>query len=154
MESDPDNAGSNAFTPLERFTMELFRTINPNGGSISAMTEVRRRPIRRHGYVVTPTGRRASIPCTGKFPESSTLIATTACQRAIRSTRPSASRLALLNAPSTGQNSTSLMVGKPRSTIAASGPSMASSMASRYPFAIMPALRPSDLDIAAAPASS
>lgn len=54
MTGDPDNPGSNAFTPLERFVMELMRTINPNGGSISAMIETRLPPFERHGYVVTP----------------------------------------------------------------------------------------------------
>jgi len=31
MESSFDDAGGNAFTPLGRFVMELFRTITPNG---------------------------------------------------------------------------------------------------------------------------
>ena len=44
MEGSPDHAGGNAFTPLERFVMELFRTIVPNGGSISALAEVRTPP--------------------------------------------------------------------------------------------------------------
>jgi hypothetical protein len=43
MESSFDDAGGNAFTPLGRFVMELFRTITPNGGSISAVKEVRAR---------------------------------------------------------------------------------------------------------------
>jgi hypothetical protein len=54
MEGDFDDAGGNAFTPLERFAMELFRTITPNGGSISAVQEVRVPPFERHGYVVSP----------------------------------------------------------------------------------------------------
>ena len=54
MESDYDDDGGNAFTPLERFVMELFRTITPNGGSISAMEEVRTPPYQRFGYVVSP----------------------------------------------------------------------------------------------------
>ena len=54
MEGDPDNAAGNAFTPLERFVMELFRTITPNGGSISALAETRTPPFERHGYMVTP----------------------------------------------------------------------------------------------------
>jgi hypothetical protein len=40
--------------PLERFVMELFRTISPNGGSISALQEVRTPLFERHGYVVSP----------------------------------------------------------------------------------------------------
>src|SRR5262245_2714779 len=47
----PDGA---AFTPLERFVMELFRTISPNAGSISAVEEVRAPPYARHGYVLSP----------------------------------------------------------------------------------------------------
>jgi cytochrome P450 len=54
MENNPDDAQGEAFTPLERFVMELFRTISPNGGSISAMEEVRTPPYQRHGYVVSP----------------------------------------------------------------------------------------------------
>jgi cytochrome P450 len=54
METDYDNAGGSAFTPLDRFVMELFRVISPNGGSISAVTEVRQPPFDRHGYVVSP----------------------------------------------------------------------------------------------------
>ena len=37
MEGSSDDAAGEAFTPLERFVMELFRTISPNGGSISAV---------------------------------------------------------------------------------------------------------------------
>lgn len=54
MQGNPDQADGQAFTPLERFVMELFRTITPNGGSISAMEETRTPPFQRHGYVVTP----------------------------------------------------------------------------------------------------
>src|SRR6202030_705278 len=39
MEGNYDEVKDNAFTPLERFVMELFRTITPNGGSISALQE-------------------------------------------------------------------------------------------------------------------
>jgi hypothetical protein len=44
MEGSPDDASGNAFTPLERFVMELFRAITPNGGSKSALAEVRTPP--------------------------------------------------------------------------------------------------------------
>jgi hypothetical protein len=55
MEGSPDVAGGGAsFTPLECFVMELFRTISPNGGSISALEETRAPPFPRHGYIVTP----------------------------------------------------------------------------------------------------
>ncbi len=55
MEGSFDQAESGAaFTPLERFTMELFRTISPNGGSISTLEETRRPPFERNGYIITP----------------------------------------------------------------------------------------------------
>jgi cytochrome P450 len=54
MESDPDDAKGAAFTPLERFVMEMFRTISPNGGSISALAETRPPRFERRGYIVTP----------------------------------------------------------------------------------------------------
>ncbi len=69
MEGDPDNAAGNAFTPLERLVMELFRTINPNGGSISALAETRAPPFERHGYVVTPHKASSFDPVHWKNPE-------------------------------------------------------------------------------------
>ena len=54
MEGSPDDAAGNPFTPLERLVMELFRAITPNGGSISAIQEVRIPPFERHGYMVSP----------------------------------------------------------------------------------------------------
>jgi hypothetical protein len=38
MKDAPDKADDGAFTPLDRFVMELFRTISPNGGSLSSLT--------------------------------------------------------------------------------------------------------------------
>jgi cytochrome P450 len=66
MSGDYDRASGGAFTPLERLVMELFRTISPNGGSISAMEDARRSAygesphmlldarFQRHGYMSTP----------------------------------------------------------------------------------------------------
>src|SRR3712207_2815671 len=42
MEGDPDEAGQSPFTPLDRFVMELFRTISPNDGSFSTLKPTRR----------------------------------------------------------------------------------------------------------------
>ena len=42
MGGDYDNANGRPYTPLELFVMELFRTISPNGGSISALEDARR----------------------------------------------------------------------------------------------------------------
>jgi hypothetical protein len=41
MGSDYDNANGGPYTPLELFVMELFRTISPNGASISAIADER-----------------------------------------------------------------------------------------------------------------
>jgi hypothetical protein len=41
MTGDYDNANGAPYTPLELFVMELFRTISPNGGSISAIHDAR-----------------------------------------------------------------------------------------------------------------
>jgi cytochrome P450 len=54
MQSDFDQADGTAFTPLERLVMELFRTISPNAGSLSAIEELRTPPYERHGYVLSP----------------------------------------------------------------------------------------------------
>ena len=54
MEGRYDDASGEAFTPFERFVMELFRVISPNSGSISVLEEVRTPPYPRVGYVVSP----------------------------------------------------------------------------------------------------
>ena len=54
MSGDFDNANGTAFPPLERLVMELFRTISPNGGSISALAETNPPPFERHSYMVSP----------------------------------------------------------------------------------------------------
>ena len=41
MSGDYDNANGAPYTPLELLVMELFRTISPNGGSISAIQDAR-----------------------------------------------------------------------------------------------------------------
>src|SRR5262249_29566985 len=54
MASGGDQSDGAAFSRLERFVMELFRTISPNAGSISAIEEPPYRPLQLHGYVVSP----------------------------------------------------------------------------------------------------
>jgi cytochrome P450 len=54
MAADGQNPVGSTFPPLERFVMELFRTISPNAGSISAMTETRPPAFERHGFIVSP----------------------------------------------------------------------------------------------------
>jgi cytochrome P450 len=39
MEGDPDAVEEGGFSPLDRYVMELFRTISPNGGSLSTLAE-------------------------------------------------------------------------------------------------------------------
>ena len=46
MAGDFDKPDGSAFPPLERFVMELFRTISPNGGSISALDATRPPAVR------------------------------------------------------------------------------------------------------------
>ena len=54
MKSDYDQPNGSPFTPLDRFVMELFRTISPNTGSISAIQETREPRYDRYGYIVSP----------------------------------------------------------------------------------------------------
>ena len=57
MSGNFDRAGGGAFTPLDRFVMELFRTITPNGGSISAVEEVRTPRVRTARLCRQPASR-------------------------------------------------------------------------------------------------
>jgi cytochrome P450 len=54
MQNNYDQANNSPFTPLDKFVMELFRTISPNTDSISAAEEVRKPPYERYSYVLTP----------------------------------------------------------------------------------------------------
>ena len=69
MEGNLDQAVGTAFPPLECFVMELFRTISPNGGSISAIEETRAPPFPRHGYMVTPHTATSMDPRHWENPE-------------------------------------------------------------------------------------
>jgi hypothetical protein len=63
MESDQDKADAGAFTPLQRFVMELFRTISPSLGSISSLHELK--PIHgadRYVYAITPSASASFNP--------------------------------------------------------------------------------------------
>jgi hypothetical protein len=53
MTNGPDQADGGPFTPLDRFVMELFRTISPNAGSLSTV-DTQRGLEPRVGAVVTP----------------------------------------------------------------------------------------------------
>ena len=120
MGGDHDNANGGPYTPLELFVMELFRTISPNGGSISAIEDARQAanasdkygdgvspysrlglPYERHSYVNTPHTATSSTRGTGATRSASIPSVTAACRPATRSTRPDAGRSALPGAPST-----------------------------------------------------
>jgi cytochrome P450 len=64
-----DTPDGSAFTPLERFVMELFRTISPNAGSISAVTETRPPAFERHGFIVSPHTSTSHDPVQWANPE-------------------------------------------------------------------------------------
>ncbi len=53
MNRNPDEADGSVFTPLDRYVMELFRTISPNGGSLSTLGAVRGVESRDRS-IVTP----------------------------------------------------------------------------------------------------
>jgi hypothetical protein len=69
MEGNFDQASDTAFTPLDRFVMELFRTISPNKGSMSALAEVPPPPVGRHGYIINPHQATSFDPRHWKDPE-------------------------------------------------------------------------------------
>ena len=81
MSGDYDHANGTAFTPLQLFAMELFRTISPNGGSISAIDDARRAfygelphavvdaRFKRYGYMNTPHTSTSFDPIHWVSPE-------------------------------------------------------------------------------------
>jgi hypothetical protein len=69
MESHYDDASGETFTPLARFVMELFRTISPNGGSISTLELTGPRPYQTFSYVVTPHAETSLYPGHWQSPE-------------------------------------------------------------------------------------
>jgi len=72
MESDFDRVTDGVFTPLDRFVMELFRTISPNAGSISILQETGTLPAlySRYGYVISPHKATSDAPRHWKTPDS------------------------------------------------------------------------------------
>jgi hypothetical protein len=100
MEGSPDDAAANPFTPLERLVMELFRTISPNPGSISALREVTTPHYQRHGYMMSPHTATSFDPVQWANPQAFDRIATTAHRPVTISTKPSADRSASQNVPS------------------------------------------------------
>ena len=64
MKCDYEKPSDGVFTPLDRFVMELFRTISPNSGSISTIKETGSLPPAspRYGYVVSPHKKTSFEP--------------------------------------------------------------------------------------------
>ena len=54
MSEAPDTPDGGAFTPLDRFVMELFRTINPNAGSLSTLKRARQLLPSEFSSIATP----------------------------------------------------------------------------------------------------
>jgi cytochrome P450 len=81
MTGDHDNANGAQYTPLELFVMELFRTISPNGGSVSAIKDARTSaygaspherfglPFERYSYISTPHTSTSFDPMHWNNPE-------------------------------------------------------------------------------------
>jgi hypothetical protein len=64
MSSNFEQTDDTPFTPLDRFVMELFRTISPNAGSISTIEETGNLdPLySRYGYIVSPHKETSEMP--------------------------------------------------------------------------------------------
>ena len=69
MSNGPDDAAGAPFTPLDRFVMELFRTIMPNPGSGSAAVVRRQVPSAGTGLIQTPHGPTSMDPRHWTNPE-------------------------------------------------------------------------------------
>lgn len=65
-----DIPDGSAFPPIERFVMELFRTISPNGGSISALDEIREPAFERHNYINSPHTSTSRDPVQWTNPDA------------------------------------------------------------------------------------
>jgi cytochrome P450 len=69
MEGNFDRKDGAPFTPLERFVMELFRTITPNSGSLSSIEEVGAPRSERRAYLLSPHAATSLDPVHWKNPE-------------------------------------------------------------------------------------
>jgi cytochrome P450 len=72
MSGDYDQVTDGVFTPLDRFVMELFRTISPNAGSISTLQETGNIPAiySRYAYISSPHKATSFEPRHWENPES------------------------------------------------------------------------------------
>ena len=113
MEGDYDNARGGPFTPLQRFVMELFRVISPNGGSISSLQQLGMREPERHGYAITPHLATSTDPGHWEEPAGLRSPIATRRPRAIRSGGTKPGRSDLRNVRSRKPHSRSRTGGKP-----------------------------------------
>jgi hypothetical protein len=107
MSGDYDHATGSPYTPLELFVMELFRTISPNSGSISAVEDARRSAygespfaalgsrFERHTYIATPHTSTSFDPRHWTNPQQFDPDRYNIYRRAPRSTKPNANRSVL-----------------------------------------------------------
>jgi cytochrome P450 len=69
MKDGPDKADGGAFTQLDRFVMELFRTISPNGGSLSSLTRRHQLLGSQFSSILTPHLQTSMDPRHWRNPE-------------------------------------------------------------------------------------
>ena len=69
MKDEPDRADGGAFTPLDRFVMELFRIISPNGGSLSSLTRRHQLLGSQFSSILTPHLQTSMDPRHWRNPE-------------------------------------------------------------------------------------
>ena len=62
MTTEPDKADGSPFTPFDRFVMELFRTINPNVGSLSTLKRTRQLLASEFSSIMTYHLRASKDP--------------------------------------------------------------------------------------------
>lgn len=70
MTNGPDDGDGGVFTPLDRFVMELFRDISPNGGSISTADVVRQERGSANSFIITPHRQTSHDPRHWRDPDA------------------------------------------------------------------------------------
>jgi hypothetical protein len=68
--ADSGHAPAEIFAPLTRLVMELFRTISPNHGSLSALDATGSRPDQTFNFIQIPHAATSSYPAHWQRPES------------------------------------------------------------------------------------
>src|SRR5262249_41053990 len=70
MSDGPDETDGTPFSRLDRFVMELFRTISPNGGSLSALPRRRALTGAAFSTIITPHAATSQDPRHWPDPEA------------------------------------------------------------------------------------